>query len=241
MNALNAADQTPEVVRVVHTSSSLAATFPSPDAPKSLTQDTFNDAAVAKAWPFSSPPSEGENAGERSLTIYAAMKTESERACWAYMRERKRSFALNTILPNVNFSTVLCPSHQGAPSTIFWAKSAFTGEYFDRLGSVVGPQWYISTRDCARLHVAALLDADVVDERIYGFAQRWDYNALLAVYRARYPTRTFPADLPGLKKDLCEPPHERAEEVLKRIKGKGWDDLEEVVVEMAAQFESGEV
>lgn len=63
------------------------------------------------------------------------------------------------------------------------------------------------------------------------------------MYRAQCPERSFPVDVEGLVDDKCVPPSARAEEILKWIKegGKGWDALEDVVGEMAAQFASGEL
>ena len=140
----------------------------------------------------------------------------------------------------MNFSRVLVPEKQGAPSTIEWGKFAFTGENFERYGKVITPQFYISTPDTALLHVAALLHPSVSSERIFGFAQKWDFNKLLAIYRKTYPDREFPADIPGLKDDGSVPPSERAEEILRCVKrGEGWDGLESKVVEMAEQFASG--
>lgn len=43
-------------------------------------------------------------------------------------------------LPNANFGKVLVPEKQGAPSTIAWAKSAFTGENFELIGKVITPR-----------------------------------------------------------------------------------------------------
>lgn len=38
---------------------------------------------------------------ERPFTVYAASKTEGERAAWKFVTENNPSFTLNTVLPNV--------------------------------------------------------------------------------------------------------------------------------------------
>lgn len=82
-----------------------------------------------------------------------------------------------------------------------------------------------------------MLYSEVSSERLFGFAERWNFNKLLAIYRKTYPDRKFPGDVPGLGVDGVQPPRERAEEVLRWAKnGQGWDGLEGAVKEMSEQF-----
>ncbi|KAK7191423.1 hypothetical protein DPSP01_002974 [Paraphaeosphaeria sporulosa] len=239
LNALSAAAKTPSITRVVYTSSSIASTMPCYSAEKTLDQSSWNEEGIQKGWHH--PADEPESL--KGLYIYAALKASSEKACWKFMDDEKPAFVLNTVLPNCNFSRVLVPEKQGAPSTIEWARYAWTGENFEAVSKIITPQFYISTQDCALLHVAALLNPSIASERIFGFAERWDFNKLLAVYRARYPERMFPKDLEGLVDDKSVPPSARAEEILKGVKegGEGWDKLEDKAEEMAVQFASGEL
>ena len=109
--------------------------------------------------------------------MYAGLKTEAEKvcthysrleiwdedsanvqkACWKWLESHKAQgevgFVFNSVLPNANFGKVLVPEQQGAPSTIFWAKSAFTGEHFGRLSGVVQPRKY----HCPALPAASFL------------------------------------------------------------------------------------
>lgn len=102
------------------------------------------------------------------------------------------------------------------------------------------PEYFISTQDCAILHVSALLHSEVSSERLFGFAERWNFNQLLAIYREMFPDRKFPADVEGLVEDETVVPTERAEEVLGWLKeGKGWDSLDSAVREMSEQFAHG--
>ncbi|KAF2244429.1 dihydroflavonol-4-reductase [Trematosphaeria pertusa] len=233
LNALKAAAKTPSIKRVVYTSSSIAATFPSPGVEKIITDESFNDEGTKKGWRHP----EDEPMYLKGLYLYAALKTEAEKACWKWMQENKPHFDFNSILPNANFGKVLVPEKQGAPSTIAWAKSAFTGENFELIGKVITPQYFISTQDCAVLHIAALIYSDVASERLFGFAERFDFNKILAIYRKLYPDKKFPEDVPGLVDDGVKVPSERAEEVLRWVKdGEGWTRLEDAVGEMSAQF-----
>lgn len=86
------------------------------------------------------------------------------------------------------------------------------------------------------LHVAALIYEDVESERLFGYAERYNFNDLLAIYRKNYPDKKFKDDIEGLGRDMVVPPTARAEEVLKWIKGRGWDSLEESVVAMSKDW-----
>jgi hypothetical protein len=86
------------------------------------------------------------------------------------------------------------------------------------------------------LHVAALVYSEIDGERLFAYAERWNFNDLLAIYRKHYPGKTFVKDIDGLGKDWVVPPTARAEEVLKWVKGSGWDGLEETVAAMSKNW-----
>jgi hypothetical protein len=136
----------------------------------------------------------------------------------------------------VNFGAVLVPEHQGYPSTIGWAHGAWTGEHLEVFAKTVDPQWFVSILDSALLHVAALIYSEVDGERLFGYTERWNFNDLLTIYRKHYPAKTFAKDFEDLGKDCVVPPTARAEEVLKWVKGSGWDGLEESVVAMSKSW-----
>jgi hypothetical protein len=83
------------VKRFVFTSSSSAAVISDPAAPAvEVTEDTWNEAAVKAAW--AQDPPHAEN---RGLVVYAASKTESEKAVWKFHREnrdRRPDLVVNT-------------------------------------------------------------------------------------------------------------------------------------------------
>jgi hypothetical protein len=136
----------------------------------------------------------------------------------------------------VNWGRVLIPQHQGLPSTIDWAHKAWTGEGLASLAQIVRPQWFISNVDCALLHVSALIYSDVNSERLFGFAEPFTFNKMLDLYRKLYPEKKFPEDTEDLGVDRMNVPNQRAEEVLYRVKGAGWDTLEESLKEMTENW-----
>jgi hypothetical protein len=86
------------------------------------------------------------------------------------------------------------------------------------------------------LHISALIHSDVGNERLFGFIERWDYNKMLAIFRKHYPEKRFPEDVEHPGDDKVKAPIARAEEVLRWVKGRGWDGLEESVVAMSKDW-----
>jgi nucleoside-diphosphate-sugar epimerase len=106
LNALKAAAKESSVKRVVITSSSLAATMPKPNVEFSISEESFNDEAVQKAWNFP----EGEDPSLRGIYLYGASKTQAEKESWRWVRENRPKFVFNTVVrtnlsgfPSINF------------------------------------------------------------------------------------------------------------------------------------------
>lgn len=99
---LKAAANESSVTRFVLTSSSTAVLCNVPNVELDLTQDTWNDEAVEKAY-------KGEWIGSNfpGLVVYAASKTEGEKAFWKFVKEEKPKFVTNTILPDLNMGRCL--------------------------------------------------------------------------------------------------------------------------------------
>ena len=69
------------------------------------------------AW---APPSYN---ADRAFTVYAASKTEAERALWKSVEERKPHFVVNCVNPNANLGRILAsPGATGnwVPSVLKW-------------------------------------------------------------------------------------------------------------------------
>ncbi|KAK2805861.1 hypothetical protein FQN51_008635 [Onygenales sp. PD_10] len=230
--ALESACTEPLMKRVVLTSSSAAAASPAPDVPFELGEGTWNEKVVRAAW--APPPYEGL---QRRLDVYAASKTQGEKAAWKWVIEQQPGFVLNTVLPNVNVGAMVSVEHQGFPSTAGWVRAVwegFRGKYADDMFNKA--QWFVNVRDCALVHVAALIYADVRAERLFAFAQPYNWNDMLACMRRLYPDRQFIEDLPGLGRDVSTVMNEGAENLLRRISGHGWTGLEESIREATGDY-----
>lgn len=119
LNALEACAKAPLVKRFVFTSSSLAAAFPKPGVECSINKNSYNEEAVAIAH-------EQKDPATRGLCIYAAMKTETEKAIWKWMQDNKPGFVLNTIVSSGrNFSIdLLTLDVRSCPMQILAASSS---------------------------------------------------------------------------------------------------------------------
>lgn len=224
-NAVKAAAKA-GVKRFVLTSSSTAAASPQPNRVFNIDPTVWNEEAVKAAW--APPPYEGV---QRKLDVYSASKTQGEQAAWKFVKEISPDIVLNCVLPNMNIGEILSIEHQGYPSTMSWVKAlwgGFSGEGEADLKDNP-PQYYINVDDNAAVHVAALIFEDVKQERLFTFAHPYSWNDLLAIFRKRYPDRKFIADIEGIGEDKSIVANERAEELLKRLKGKGWESLEDSV------------
>jgi len=97
LNALRAAKkQDRRMTRFVYTSSSTAATLPKPGEVFSVTTGSWNEEAVEMAW-------KSDAVKKDAFVVYAASKTESERAVWKWATEFEHEFVINT--GGVAFST----------------------------------------------------------------------------------------------------------------------------------------
>ncbi|KAH8893568.1 NAD(P)-binding protein, partial [Thozetella sp. PMI_491] len=196
-NALVAATKHKSIKRFVLTSSSSAAIIPKPNV-KGITIDksTWNDEAVSAAWNNSAPE------GQQGYYVYAASKTEGERAAWKWVAEEKPQFVLNTVLPNANRLTILL-------------------------------EYYVDVGDCARLHVSALLDSSVENERIFAFAREFNWTDVISILRKLRPGRELPDPPENEGRDYTVVvPQKRAEALLKSFFGQsGWTDMEQSLAE----------
>lgn len=149
----------------------------------------------------------------------------SRKAAWKYVQEEKPHYTLNTILPDSNFGPSLVYEKQGHPSTGAWPKALYDGDL--SMIASVPPQYFIDVRDTAKLHVAALLDTETSNERLWGFAETFNWNKVLAVFRMLWPQKKFSDDLEGLGVDESIVDTEAALKALRNVFGQeGWTGLE---------------
>ncbi|THZ50744.1 NAD(P)-binding protein [Aureobasidium pullulans] len=222
-HTLEAANNEPSVKRFVFTSSSTAATNPVPNKEFNIDASTWNQIAIDKAW---APPPYTE--ADRGWNVYGASKTQAEQEVWKYVNESKPHFECNTILPNANFGPILDKDQDA--STAGWIRDIFTKGFAPQLEQIP-PQWFVDVRDTARLHIAALIDPEIKDERIFAFAEPYNWNTILAIMRKVRPDGKVPEDLKDNSKDLSKVlPKPRAEQILKKNFGQdGFKGLEEAI------------
>lgn len=102
-NFLRAAAKEPRVKRFTLTSSSTAVMLPKPGVEGVATTDTWNDEAVEAA------KTKGTTIGPNwyAYIVYAASKTQGERALWNFVKKEKPSFVANAILPDFTTGRVV--------------------------------------------------------------------------------------------------------------------------------------
>lgn len=219
---MESAAKEPQIKRFVFTSSSTAATNPKPNTKFNIDADTWNNETVEMAW--APPPYEDS----RKWAVYGASKTQAEQAMWKFMEDKKPHFVANAVLPNANFGPILNPQIQDA-STAAW----ITTLYKNGPDSLVGmpPQYFVDVRDTSKLHVAALIDEDIKSERIFAFAETYNWNQLMGILRKLRPQRKFAEDVKDDSKDLSTvTKRARAVEILNKNFGQSdWTPLEESV------------
>lgn len=91
--------------------------------------------------------------------------------------------------------------------------------------------------DTALLHVAALTDLSVNNERIMAFAEPYNWNRILQICRKLRPELDLPADLEDDSKDLSTVDTELSKKLLKENFGKnGFIPLEQSLKECLDSF-----
>ncbi|KAB8258829.1 putative aldehyde reductase [Aspergillus pseudonomiae] len=219
---LEAARRVKSVKRVVLTSSSLACYTTQPDVEGIVIDEgSWNDAAIAAAWDEKTPQA------QKPIAVYAASKTEGERAAWKWMAEHNPSFKFNTIVTSANFGTILHPQIHG--SSMGQTAKLLEG---DPTILHLPPVWFIDVIDTAKLHAIGLLDPNVQSQRLFGFAQPFAWDDIIAILRRLRPDNDKIPDPLDHTRDLSKiVPASRAEELLKAFFGKGWTYLEESLAE----------
>ena len=232
-NTLAAANTEPKVKRFVFTSSSTAASNPIPNKEFTIDEKTWNDETVERAW---APPPYKEG---REWDVYGASKTQAEQALWKYVEEKKPHFEVNAVLPNANFGQIINAKEQPG-STAGWITTIYEkGSEGLKSLQFIPPQWFVDVQDTARLHVAALINPSIKNERIFAYADVYTWNSILAHLRKLKPDHKFPDDIADESKDLSKvPPKARAEEILRNDFGlQGFTSLEQSLKANIAHLE----
>ncbi|KZL70078.1 aldehyde reductase (NAD dependent epimerase/dehydratase) [Colletotrichum tofieldiae] len=250
LNALKAAYSEPGVKRFVLTSSSSAALPSGSEAykqPHVITQDSWSEDGVQPAW---APP---PYTPERAMAVYSVSKAESEQAVWKYHKEHRHTrpdLVVNSVLPNVNFGKCLDVANQGYPSSAGLIFALWQGVQVPdfiaqprkspleklRLYTDSWPDYFVDVQDTGIIHVAAALLPDVQDERIFAFAEPYNWNKVLGILRKQNPDHSFPDDFEGSVYPHTIKPRDRAEQLLKSMGLPGWTSLENSLLKNTEQL-----
>lgn len=118
------------------------------------------------------------------------------------------------------------------------AQDSLPVEYVAEL--TVSLEWFVNVRDCARLHVAALLDENVNHQRLFAFSEPVNWTDAVTILRDIRPNNKKIPDPPENEgKDLSEiVPRGKAEDLLKSFYGiSGWTNLRESISAGVADLE----
>ncbi|TQN68664.1 Aldehyde reductase 2 [Colletotrichum shisoi] len=228
LNALKAANKSPSVKRFVFTSSSVAAALPKPNKGGiEVTSDSWNTHSVEIAW------REAPYHPQRAWHVYAASKVEAETAVWRFHYEnirRRYDLVVNTVLPDTNFGKPLDVVNQGHPSTSSFVESLWNGTHFDRLASIP-PHYFVDVQDNARLHVAAAVLLNVQNERIFAWAEPFNFDIILDISRAQCPGKKFADNFHNYEElSTAVGPQSRAAELLGQLGRDGFVPLKKSVL-----------
>lgn len=243
-NFLRAAAKESKVKRFTLTSSSTAALVAKPGVEGIVaTVDTWDDEAVDYA-----RNKKGQSIGPNgyAFLVYAASKTEGERALWNFVKQEKPSFVANAVLPNFNTGRIVgSPGATGgyAIGLLREGKRQMTPRTVPlrlpiRINMLTFPlvEYYIDVIDDSRLHLcAAVLEESLKNERIFAFAAPFNANDTVDAIKRVLPSNVDTSKLtrdPNELSDLSKVPNELGAKLLKTWFGQdGYKSLDQSVKE----------
>ncbi|CZR67169.1 related to NADPH-dependent aldehyde reductase [Phialocephala subalpina] len=224
-NLLRVAAREISVKRFVYTGT-IGATDPlTSTTPVYLTKDSWNEEGVDQAWKEPYGP-------EKGYINYVASKIITEKAVWKFVEEEKPGFELNVVCPYMNMGKVLDKNQNPGARTMM---AGFVGgtEQTKALLAIIPNVAYINNTDDAIIHVGAVLDPEVKNERIYAWAHKFVWNDVLAIMRKMFPDKAVIEDLPDPKMCMAEADMSLALSLLKKWgPQEGWMGFEQGVREI---------
>ncbi|KAI0487769.1 hypothetical protein F4859DRAFT_269286 [Xylaria cf. heliscus] len=219
---LEAAKDEPSVKSVVFTSSAWAAWTPDPSKKVTLHEWSYNDEAI-------SAMRSNASREERGIVPFMAFRSLLEQRIWQWVRTEKPSYAFNTILPETVIGSTLSPENQGIQSTCGFVKSLRDGVNLEMLAAV-RPQRFVDTQDTGLLYVAALTTPGVDGERLFAFGNKFSFFKIAQILQKLEPEKKMPTIKDdGWNEDVV--PNQRAESLLRALKGHGWATLEDSIAD----------
>ena len=222
-NLLQAAAKStnPSVKRFVLTSSNQAVLNRAFGKEFTIDKSMWNEPAIENAW--RPPPYEPD----RTWDVYSALKAQCEQEMWKFGRGEKPGFVINSVLPCFVIGPILHPKQPG--STGKWVQDFWKdpGHYAPLQG--FGSSYFTDSGDAALLHIAALSQEDVKNERLLGFAETFNFNDWVSVFRQLDPSKPWPAEDPDQPNDLSKVDSTRELQLLKRFGQNGWTSFHDSV------------
>ena len=228
-NLLESAALIPSIKRVVYTSATGAASTPKVGKRAHITKDSWNDALEAAqaeepagGYPF-----------HHGMIVYWAAKAAAEKAAWSFVKEKNPGFVLNSVLTNMTVGPIIGDQPRGSGAFILGvyysnpeAVAAMKNELF------VPPQQMVDVRDTARLHVAALTEEDVKNERLLSASEEYNFNKVIEMMGTFAPEgHVLPEVDPKISRGLQTIDDARSVELLKRRGRDGWARVSDAVRE----------
>ncbi|KAI5370434.1 Putative NAD-dependent epimerase/dehydratase, NAD(P)-binding domain superfamily [Septoria linicola] len=222
-NALDAAAASATVKKVVYTSSVVTLPQVKTGSPGQISASDWNAESVKQAW--APPPYEAD----RMLAVYGASKVESEQFAWKYVQEKKLHFVFNTVLPAIVCGPVLEGANKSSAAFIEGLHSGDQGstDLIRRLLEM--STWHVDVEDTALLHVAALLEEDVKDERILAIGETCTYREVIEALKKIDPSKIDYAEPANEDRNIVAVDTSRTVEILKRYGRPGITSLVETL------------
>ncbi|GME30140.1 Pseudouridine synthase/archaeosine transglycosylase [Neofusicoccum parvum] len=223
---MRAALKHPHVKSFVVTGSAFSVYMARSDNPCTLTAETYNDDAVAAAYAET-----WTDAAWRGHAIFGAAFVAKDRAAREFVEKEKPGFRATVLLVDSVMGRVLNVEKQGLPTSVGFLVGIWEGgEKAMASRAFIKPQHHIDAEDCGKLHVAAAVRSDVVNERIFAFAEPFTWNGVLRIMKEKWPQRKFDDEDENEGECLAKVPNERGAELLRDMGGNGWTSLEESIV-----------
>ena len=231
LSILQSTANAPSVKTVVYTSDSFAVLLPQADKKVTITTSMYNEYAMEAMDNVVELDKVKANAWDPSvaieLVVWAAAKATAEKALWQFVADHRPSFQVATVIPNMNFGPPV--DSQPLSSTGLCIPDLLKSE--EKPNLYFPAQHFVHVRDCAKLHVAALLDPSQNGERIFACAAPFNWNDVLHILRDIKPDKSIRDDFQDLGRDVSVLPNDAAEQLLRKHYNHGWTSLKETVIQ----------
>ncbi|KAI1328576.1 NAD(P)-binding protein [Xylariaceae sp. FL0255] len=168
-----------------------------------------------------------------SGAMYITSKICTEKACWDFVRDRKSSFVLDSVVLGSSIGSSLDPrlvcSTNKLGLGVLNNQPSCVG-----LFKMLTPWIFVSLEDNTLRHLAALTDDDVRNERLLALGEATDYNRSVDVLGQLCPGRERPRKMDEPGKAVVEVDTRHEVELLKRFGEdgvSGYDDSAKACLE----------